>query len=502
MRQLLTGMFHPDQFTDGASNSSSSGEQLREGVMGNMADPRNESAFPQPDPGMLAFGSSSASPVSAPANAAADRLRRRLNLTHGGTLSAAHHARELDRIRRELLHTCGLGDPIGPDVIFSTSSTKLYHTATRLTCCTTASLTRLIVVGAEESGMPAWGDGMVETVNVPLRNADGTPRQAASVDGDVGSLVNEAIAMEWRVLIILADVSPTGLSGPGIACAVAVRDRFPDSVTVLVDACQFRLAPSTLRAYLEHGFMVAMSASTFLASPAWAGALILPDAMRFRLRRRLLHPALMQYSTRADWPPDWPGADMLDEAASLGQLMRWEAALEELRAFRRVPDAEIARFLHDFAAAIQARLQADPHFEPLALPPLERITGSGAAWDCVPTMFPFLLHEPSRTSCRRPIGREDTERIHHLLQSNLVDDHGLEFANGNHEIAMLRCQLGEPVPCGSRNGVPVSALRLCVSARMVIDAARGNSQAIIDKALATLDKTALLVRVILYGSVF
>ncbi|MGZ3158455.1 MAG: hypothetical protein ACXU7H_05170, partial [Burkholderiaceae bacterium] len=60
----------------------------------------------------------------------------------------------------------------------------------------------------------------------------------------------------------------------------------------------------------------------------------------------------------------------------------------------------------------------------------------------------------------------------------------------------LRCQLGQPVACGSRNGIPVSALRLCASARLVVEgcAQHGkNASAVIQSALEALDKTAILI---------
>ena len=36
--------------------------------------------------------------------------------------------------------------------------------------------------------------------------------------------------------------------------------------------------------------------------------------------------------------------------------------------------------------------------------------------------------------------------------------------------ATRRYQLGQPVLCGERAGIPVSALRICVSAPMLVDA--------------------------------
>ena len=43
-------------------------------------------------------------------------------------------------------------------------------------------------------------------------------------------------------------------------------------------------------------------------------------------------------------------------------------ALDQLRAFRSIPDHEVAAFLLDFASAVEARLSADPAFERSPVP--------------------------------------------------------------------------------------------------------------------------------------
>jgi hypothetical protein len=58
-------------------------------------------------------------------------------------------------------------------------------------------------------------------------------------------------------------------------------------------------------------------------------------------------------------------------------------------------------------------------------------------------------------------------------------------------------QLGQPVSCGQRDGRPLSALRLCASARLAVDALGPGGlgpQAVIDDALKALDKAAWLCR--------
>jgi selenocysteine lyase/cysteine desulfurase len=92
-----------------------------------------------------------------------------------------------------------------------------------------------------------------------------------------------------------------------------LRDRFGDRVEVLIDACQFRIAPATLAAYLAQGFLVAITGSKFLGGPTFSGALLVPPQAAERLSARLPHPGLRAYSARAEWPPAWVAAAALTE---------------------------------------------------------------------------------------------------------------------------------------------------------------------------------------------
>lgn len=473
---------------------------------------------PQPDPGLLAFGSATASVISEVGFAAADDLRRRL-LAADAQPHAITYARELNRLRQELARLCGAADLPGLEIVFAASGTDLHLIAAQLAGSSDSLSLLALMVNAEEtgSGVPAalagrhfsahtargdsvsagsaiTGSAAIEVVAVPLRLADGTPRPPAAVDADIESLAAGAVAQGRRVLLILTDVSKTGLIAPSLACIAALRRRWPDVLDILVDACQFRLAPSTLRAYLAHGFMVALTGSKFLTGPTFSGALLIPAAAAQRLRRQPLPHALQAYCAAADWPDGWTAAGILDNVANFGLLLRWEAAMAELRAFRAVPEADVARFLHAFARAVQHRLTSDPAFEPIPVPRIDRRPlVEAVSWDHIPTIFPFLLHRPGNG----PLNREQTARVYQYLQADLSSHPGLNPGGARHSIAALRCQLGQPAAFGDRNGLPVSALRLCASARLVVEATAGgkdNSAVVIERARAALDKTALLVR--------
>lgn len=469
---------------------------------------------PFPDPQLLAFGSSTASVISTPGFAAAEQLRQKLISDTGTEPDENVYAREIQRIRAELLQLCELSDVQGLEVVFATSGTELHLIAGQYAGSGVDMPALVVMVEAAETGSgvqaalagrhfntgPAEhaaaasiaGGNALEVVSVPIRLADGAPRPLGDIDAAVEALVDGAVAQGRRVLLVLVDQSKTGLIAPSPACVAALHRRLPDSVDVLVDACQFRVAPPTLRAYLVQGFMVALTGSKFITGPSFSGALLLPSMAVQRLRKRPFPRVLASCSSSANWPSDWDVEGRLTQAANFGLLLRWEVALDELRRFRSVPQATVMRFLRDFAQAIHTRLSSDPFFEPLPVPQLDRRPLTEAdSWDQIQTIFPFLLYRPATDAGRVPLCREETAQVYRRLQADLDGDAGLADSG----VLSVRCQFGQPVACGTRDGVAVSALRICASARLISEvfSAGGNGN-VIEDALAALDKAALLIR--------
>ncbi|MEN6584520.1 MAG: hypothetical protein ABFE02_00525 [Sulfuricella sp.] len=434
---------------------------------------------PFPDPELAAFGSSTATAISAAGFAAADGLRNRVLSTAARETLDIVCEHEFERIRQELTRLCGIADLPGLEAVFASSGTDLHSLAGQLAGAAQDRPTLAIMVETAETGSGVASSlaagGRLEITSVPIRHADGTPRPVAEIDTEVETLAAAAGARGQHVLLILVDVSKTGLIAPSPACVAKLHARRPESIDVLVDACQFRIANSTLRAYLEQGFMVGLTGSKFIAGPTFSGVLLIPAAAAPHLRDDIRRPGLPCVAGRAN----------------LGLLLRWEAALTELRAFRALPENAVHDFLLDFAQAVRNRLTSDPLFELLPTLPLDRRPLAAAmSWDAIPTIFPFLLHRNDSQSGRKPLNAEETTRISRLLQLDLSG----EGYFSSRETAALRCQLGQPVACGMRDGVPVSALRLCVSARLVVEAMENDgAAAVIGRAMTALDKTAQLV---------
>jgi hypothetical protein len=454
---------------------------------------------PWPDPALLDFGSSTASVISSGAFEAAAGLRKRLYAALPGRNEAELYATEMQRLRGELLELCGLEGDGSVDVLFAASGTDLHRMIAEVVAASGPS--GLFVLGPESaetgSGVAValtegGGRGAacaIEVAGVALRDAYGRPRRGADIDAEAEAKVAAAVAAGQRVLLVLVDVSKTGLIAPSPACAMALQRRWPESVEVMVDACQFRLAPATLHAYLEQGFIVALTGSKFVGGPSFSGAVLVPRAIATRLRG--VSTGFRHHAVRAELPADWAETAALEDGARFGRLLRWEAALYELRAFRRLPADAVVNALRELTEIVDARLQRDPAFEALARPALDRRPlAKGADWDGQATIFPFLLFRPQAR--RRPLGREQTRRVYELLQGDLGDS--ADWLDTLGGLAVLRCRVGQPVACGQRDGIEISALRLCFGARLLAEAASGEDALlrVAGRAMACLDKCARL----------
>ncbi|HKR87059.1 MAG TPA: hypothetical protein VJS38_02700 [Phenylobacterium sp.] len=442
---------------------------------------------PMPETGGLSFGSSTASTISAGAFEAA---RARLEAIRGcASPRAAYHAGAAE-IRARLAGLCALAPSAADDIILAASGTDLHLIAADLArgdgsrqlvsvmaepgetgrgvanalrsrrYATASPYGPAASVDAPLSEAPAAG-----LLAVPLREACGAPRDAATVDADFEAAVGKAVATRGAVLLIMVDVSKTGLAAPSAQCAVRLKARHGAALTVMVDACQFRLSAESLGDYLAAGFLVAVTGSKFVGGPPFSGALLLPPSEAAHLHRAPISPALGDYCARADWPAGFIARSVLPDVQSFGLLLRWEAALHELEAFRRIPSERLHAALEQVAAVVEARL-ATRAFEALPVPRIDR--SGRAGWDATPTLFPFLVHGAQ--------GLLPAARTQALYQA-LSDE---------------RVLLGQPVPVGRRGGQPASALRLAISARQLVEATHGPdaAQALVARIEETFDFVA------------
>ena len=399
---------------------------------------------------VAAFGSSTASSPTVSGFAAAEARRADILAALQSASPEEVFADGIARLREELLSILGLDGMAGLRTVFAASGTDLHQLVAR-TIDAAAPRPLLSIIGAASetgTGVPAALAGQNgEVAQVHARASDGSLRDPATLDAEVEAAVEAAVAEGRRVLLVATDVSKTGLITPSVPCVLALKRRHPHQLDVLVDACQFRLSSATLRAYLEHGLLVAATGSKFFAGPAFSGVLFAPGGATGRFQAAALPAA---------FGPD----------PNFGLLLRWSVAIEHMRTFCALPQDEVAAFLDRFQGMVAAETgRLDLHAIPAA--PLDRAAlGAPGGWDDRPTIFALALRRPDGGL----LDSVEAGLVQRLLRTNLATDWPGADGFGPH--SPLRVELGQPVTYGRPGGERAAALRLCLSAPLIVEALR------------------------------
>jgi len=418
---------------------------------------------PRPVPGVLDFASATASLISPRGFAAADALRRRM------ASNPAAQGREMQRIREEIPELLGLRDVAGLATLLAPSGTDLHALA--VLPQERAGLTVIMAEHGETgSGVPAALAGLplrlahpkrrgVELRTIPIRQADGTPRAAECVDREFELAARLAQAEGREVLVVVLDVSKTGLTAPSPGMALELMEN--PRLRVLVDACQTRLASATMAGWLNAGAMLAVTGSKFLGGPSFSGALLVPAGLASHFADRPFGPA------------------------NRGLLLRWEAALTELRAFRILPEAGVTAILQEFGAYMAGRLVGENLIEPLPGLAADRsVLATPVSWDAFHSIFALRLRAPSG----EPLVFDAVAKLHRLLRQDLSVLLG-------EPAAAMPVHLAQPVACGGVDGQRSAALRLCLSARQLVEAMEtGGAGVLMRQADIILEKLVLILR--------
>jgi len=283
--------------------------------------------------------------------------------------------------------------------------------------------------------------------SVDIRDQDGMPRSPDSINDDVIRKVEASIAADRRVLIHLLDCSKTNRSGLRRATASALMARYKGQALVVVDSCQLRGSLEQVRADLRAGFMVMISGSKFAAGPPFAGALLLPPEILQQLRHLDLPAGLLTYTAAADWPVALRGrvTRQFSAANNIGVGLRWEAALAELERLFALPVPFREAVARAFADAVAVHVRDNPR---LALVD----EGIGGGSQPGQTIWPIVTAARDDTSLT-------SEAVHRALRLPRPDD--------PMSVTCKRIfHVGQPVLIGPR-----SALRVCLSASQIVDAA-------------------------------
>jgi hypothetical protein len=323
---------------------------------------------------VLAYASSTANDISGDAYRVAEQLFD----AWGPNLSGPDYSARLEALRRRLRSAYALGDDV--PVVFAASGTDLEYVA--LACVSErGSGTHNILLGADEVGtgcihsahgryfadstalglattvgdpVPGLGGIDVDLVDIPVRDAAGKVRSSAEIAVRMDRSLGAAAAAGRHVLVHVVHGSKTGLILPSLAQIDALRAKHGEHCTFVVDACQARITSRAIADYLDRGAIVFVTGSKFMGGPPFSGFAFLPPAMVHSAPS--LPAGLATIFRRAEWPPDWPGAEALPDSGNIGLLLRLEASVFELERFQALPAETVERVILAFHAAVRSEI--------------------------------------------------------------------------------------------------------------------------------------------------
>lgn len=318
----------------------------------------------------LAYGSSTISSISDHAlqmliGQWGDRIDQPVNATD--------YAEGLAALRQRIAAYFGLTDTMpGTAIVFAASGTDLeyaglaaaldgrpltavllgrdevgsgcvHSAAGRFFAAETATGARVVAQAAID---PAFAG--TELIDVAVRDVVGRPRSSAAVAADLSRHIERAEANGRRAVVHVVHGSKSGLTLPAITDVERLVALHGDAMTIVVDACQLRIAPAIVRRYLDLGCVILMTGSKFAGGPPFSGFALVPAALQARAQD--LPEGFRRIAARAEWPVDWPGADHLTQSGNFGLLLRLQAALIEMERFAALPADRVtqvtARFSH------------------------------------------------------------------------------------------------------------------------------------------------------------
>jgi hypothetical protein len=318
----------------------------------------------------LGYSSSTANDISLDAF---NHLKGMVSQRSAGSLSdPSSYAAALEEMRHRLRHMFGL--PHGTDIAFAPSGTDLEFVALAVAIAQSQRHVVNILLGMEEVGSGCGlaasgryfatqtavcantpkgglidGLGKTEIRNVPVRHPCGRPLLSTEAAARIDALADEAISDGSQVLLHVVHGSKTGLVLPDLAGIDALIARYGTRLSLVVDACQARIEPDVIAAYLSRGAIVLLTGSKFIGGPPFSGIALLPAGSEPAER---LAAGLGTVFRRGEWPVRWKCCGQLPDGANPGLWLRLEAALFELERFQAIAPGKRQRVIAHFTTAV------------------------------------------------------------------------------------------------------------------------------------------------------
>jgi hypothetical protein len=232
--------------------------------------------------------------------------------------------------------------------------------------------------------------------------------------------------------------------------------------------------------------MVLITGSKFFTGPPFSGALLVPSVLADDLDAAAdIAAGFLEYTSRSDWPRSWSNLrSHFPVRTNFGQWLRWEAALEEIGAYYRVPGEFRQIALTTFGNGVERIIASSPLLR--LLPPQQRPGDTGADDEELAqrTIFPFVIRQGNRVR-----SLEDCRWLYRALAVGEADAASKE----DPKIAAKSCLIGQPVALGCEERHPSAALRIGASARLVSEAWSSDQHTARENVQRALDHVGIAV---------
>lgn len=200
-----------------------------------------------------------------------------------------------------------------------------------------------------EPGEPVKGMPPIHLGDFPVRDAHGTAFGSDEITAQMTARIESALAEELHPLIHVVHGSKTGLILPHLDDIDALRARFGDRLSFVVDACQARITSDAITDYLGRGMIVFLTGSKFMGGPPFSGFALLPVGLAQSAAE--LPQGITNIFRRAEIPGGWAGRSRLKDEGNAGLALRLAASLFELERFQKLTFLEVSRVVRAFSAA-------------------------------------------------------------------------------------------------------------------------------------------------------
>ncbi len=455
-----------------------------------------------PRPSIVPFGSCTASDITERGYAAAGRMLDGLRAVRPGPeLDSAIEelARQIRAGIRSWLTHQGMVDV---DVVLMPSGTDAELMACFLSAFSHDADICNIVVGPTElgSGSPQAAGGLhfdsltpggrivssgmpvndafarrIDVCELVVRGASGNTRPIEEIDEEVSVKVAHRIEkLGQRVLLHVTAHSKTGDHAPSLNQVAALSAHYADRIDVVVDAAQGRFSRRGLIRILRKGYVVIITGSKFFGGPAFSGALLVPRQLSVAVRHGAFLPkGFDAFVSRSQLPSPWRSMRESLPAGqhNVGLLLRWSAALEEMRSYYETPLQTRLAVLDAFERMMSEifdsspAVRADTNIAPLVCGDHADLLQPNT------TVFMFRLWN---SVDRRYFSLNELKVISRWMDADLSA--AVPDASAEQQRALAtRLQIGQPVQVSRDASADVSALRIANGAVMVTSVS-GNLQ--------------------------